>query len=160
MGEDAPGAEGLAERDRVSCVRHRTPVVFDRLARTHGAAQYREAAGQSTHEGGANVDRRSFLGLFGGLAAAVTLFKASPSEAMPAAKPTDVAPAGAEPAVATDADMESVKTEKAQWRYRRRWRRRRYRVYRRYYRRRWRRRYWRPRYYRRFYYRPRYYRWW
>lgn len=102
------------------------------------------------------MDRRSFLGLFGGLAAAVTLFKASPGEAMPAAKPTDVAPAGPEPAVATDADMDSAKTEKAYWRYRRyrRWRRRRYRVYRRYYRR----RYWRPRYYRRYYYyRPRYY---
>lgn len=115
---------------------------------------------QSTHEGGANVDRRSFLGLFGGLAAAVTLFKASSSEAMPAAKPTDVAPAGPEPAVATDADMEAAKTEKAYWRYRRyrRWRRRRYRVYRRYYRRR--RRYYRRWYRPVYYYRPRYYRWW
>lgn len=138
-------------------VRHRTYGVPDRLARPLGAAQYCAAAGQSTHEGGVNVDRRSFLGLFGGLAAAVTLFKASPGEAMPAAKPTDVAPAGPEPAVATDADMESAKVENAQWRYRRRWRRPRYRVYRRYYRR----RYWRPRYYRRrYYWRRRYYRWW
>jgi len=105
------------------------------------------------------VDRRSFLGLFGGLAAAVALLKSSPSDAMPATNPTDVAPAGPQPAVATDADMESAKTEKAYWRYRRRWRRRRYRVYRRYYRRRWRRRYYRPVYY---YRRPRvyYYRWW
>ena len=131
------------------------------LARATHETQYERAADQSTQQGGVNVDRRSFLGLFGGLAAAVALLKSSPGEAMPVAKPADVAPAGAEPAVATDADMESVKTENVQWR-RRRWRRRRYRVYRRYYRRRWRRRYWRPRYYRRrYYWRPRYYyRWW
>lgn len=108
------------------------------------------------------MDRRSFLGLFGGLAAAVTLLKTSPSEAMPAGKPADVAPLAPEPAVATDADMEAAKTEQVYWR-RRRWRRRRYRVYRRYYRRRFYRRRWRRRYYRPVYYyrRPRvYYRWW
>ena len=110
------------------------------------AEQNYQAADQSTQKGGVKVDRRSFLGLFGGLAAAVALLKTSPSDAMPMAKPTDVAPAAPEPAVATDADMEAVKTENVYWR-RRRWRRRRFRVYRRYYRR----RYWRPRYY---------YRWW
>ena len=46
---------------------------------------------------------------------------AQESSGSPEATATTTAPV-AEPAVATDADMESVKTEKAQWRYRRRWR--------------------------------------
>ncbi|HMN71640.1 MAG TPA: hypothetical protein PKA55_07200 [Rhodoblastus sp.] len=147
----------MAEPHGLSGVRKRTSDEAGGLARTSGAAHYFEAADRSTHWGVRKMDRRSFLGLFGGLAAAVVLLETSPSEAMPAAKPSDVAPAAPEPAVATDADMESVKPEKAYWRRRR--------VYRRYYRRRyWRRRYYyRPRYYyrRRYYWRPRYYyRWW
>jgi len=96
------------------------------------------------------VDRRSFLGLFGGLAATAVLLKSSAAEAMPAAKLSDLPPPAPEPAVATDADVEAVKPEKAYWRRRRYYRRRRY----------WRRRYYyRPRYYyrRRYYWRPRYY---
>ena len=84
------------------------------------------------------MDRRKFLlGLVGGLTAAAAATAISQqAEALPLARPVSPRlPETPEPAVATDADLEGVKVQDAQYYYYRRPRRRRY----------WRRRYFRPR---------------
>ena len=98
------------------------------------------------------MERRTFLlGLVGGLAAAAGLAAtgSTPAQALPLATP---APNGSDKAEVADIkpeDLDGVRTEDAQYYYRRRYRPWRRRYYRRYY--------WRPRrrYYRR-YYRRRY----
>ena len=74
---------------------------------------------------GTDLDRRSFLTLAGGLAAALTLVAAAPAEAMPLDRA---------PSLAAEPDTGEAKPEKAYWvwRRRRRWRHRR-RYVRRYY---------------------------
>jgi hypothetical protein len=97
------------------------------------------------------MERRTFLlGLVGGLAAAAGLAATGSTQALPLAAPTPDAPGKAEAADIRPEDLDGVRTEEAQYYYRRRyrpWRRRYYRRYywrprRRYYRRVWRRRYW------------------
>ncbi len=72
------------------------------------------------------MERRDFLKLALGLAGAVAVAGAvTPSEAAPAMAPLDPRPdnrAAAEPAIATDKDLDAAAAEPVQWR-RRRWRR-------------------------------------
>jgi hypothetical protein len=95
------------------------------------------------------MERRTFLlGLVGGLAAAAGLAAtgATPAQALAAPAPAPHPDAPTEAADIKPEDLDGVRTEEAQYYYRRRYRPWRRRYYRRYYwrprRRYWRRRYW------------------